>query len=226
MKTLNRKQGAKQSRAQRYLSGQHAEEDEEEHALKGVADGEQVGSQGGLVEDVQHPEGPGDSQHEEQGHGTTGAGPAQRPKTARSSRCKPHPSLPLTFCRGAHSILPDVFVVAGFGFFHGGVSVHFVDDHSERQEINLQGTNETDTHGVQGDSCLVIFSSDFNLGKRLNLTRMMRQAGPMKLHTKWCSVLNQQLEPTQSLFLLSLIFNFHPNASLTIATFAHNHNFF
>lgn len=34
--------------------------------------------------------------------------------------------------------LPDVFVVAGFGFFHSSVSVHFVDDHSERQEINLQ----------------------------------------------------------------------------------------
>lgn len=35
------------------------------------------------MEDVQHPEGPGDPQHEEQGHGTTGAGPADRTKTAR-----------------------------------------------------------------------------------------------------------------------------------------------
>lgn len=81
MKTLNNNRVLNRVN-RRYLSGQHAEEDEEEHPLKGVADGEQVGSQGGLVEDVQHPKGPGDSQHEEQGHGTTGAGPAEQPKTA------------------------------------------------------------------------------------------------------------------------------------------------
>lgn len=46
-------------------------------------------------------------------------------------------SLPLTFSVGAYLILPDVFVVADFRFFHSGVSVHFVDDHYESQEINL-----------------------------------------------------------------------------------------
>lgn len=35
-----------------YLSGQHAEEDEDEHPLEGVGDGEQIGSEGGLIEDV------------------------------------------------------------------------------------------------------------------------------------------------------------------------------
>lgn len=59
-----------------YLSGQDAEEDEDEHALEGVGDGEQIGGEGGLVEDVQHSKGPGGSQHEQQGYGTAGAGPA------------------------------------------------------------------------------------------------------------------------------------------------------
>lgn len=53
------------------------------------------------------------------------------------------PSLPLTFSEVARLILPDVFIVAGFGFFYSGVSVHFVDDHSKRQEINLQGPDVT-----------------------------------------------------------------------------------
>lgn len=75
--------GSKQSLAWCYLSGQHAEEDEDEHALEGVADGEQVGGEGGLMEDVQHSQGPGGSQHEEQGHSTAGARPAGRPETAR-----------------------------------------------------------------------------------------------------------------------------------------------
>lgn len=50
-----------------------------------------------------------------------------------------HRTLPLTFSRGASLILPDVFIMADCGFFHSGVSVHFVDDHSESQEINLWG---------------------------------------------------------------------------------------
>lgn len=53
------------------------------------------------------------------------------------------PSLPLTFSGGACLILPDVFIVAGFRFFYSGVSVHFEDDHSERQKINLQEPNVT-----------------------------------------------------------------------------------
>lgn len=35
------------------------------------------------MEDVQHSEAPGGSQHEEQGHGTAGARPAGRPEAAR-----------------------------------------------------------------------------------------------------------------------------------------------
>lgn len=62
----------------RYLSRQHAEEDEDEHALEGVGDGEQVGSEGGLVKDVQHSKGPGGSQHKQQRHGTAGARPRGR----------------------------------------------------------------------------------------------------------------------------------------------------
>lgn len=37
-----------------YLSGQDTEEDEDEHPLEGVGDGEQIRSEGGLMEDVQH----------------------------------------------------------------------------------------------------------------------------------------------------------------------------
>lgn len=58
-----------------YLSGQDAQEDEDEHALEGVGDGEEIGSEGGFVEDVQHAEGPGRSQHEEQGQSTAGTRP-------------------------------------------------------------------------------------------------------------------------------------------------------
>lgn len=36
------------------LSGQDTEEDEDEHPLEGVGDGEQIRSEGGLMEDVQH----------------------------------------------------------------------------------------------------------------------------------------------------------------------------
>ena len=36
-------------------------------------------------------------------------------------------------------IPPDVFIVADFRFFHGSMPVHFVDDYSESQEINLTG---------------------------------------------------------------------------------------
>ena len=65
----------KKSQPNCYLSGQDTEEDEDEHALEGVGDGEQIGSEGGLIEDVQHSKGPGGSQHEQQSQGTTGAGP-------------------------------------------------------------------------------------------------------------------------------------------------------
>lgn len=74
----------------RYLSGQDAEEDEDEHALEGVGDGEQIGGEGGLVEDVQHSKGPGGSQHEQQGYGTAGAGPAGGKQTLFTAQ-KPTP---------------------------------------------------------------------------------------------------------------------------------------
>lgn len=64
-----------QPKRERYLSGQDAEEDEDEHPLEGVGDGEKIGSQGGLIEDVQHSEGPGGSQHKQQSQGTAGTGP-------------------------------------------------------------------------------------------------------------------------------------------------------
>lgn len=58
-----------------HLSGQHTEEDKDEHPLEGVGDGEQVRSEGGLVQDVQDPEGPGGPEHEEQSEGPAGTGP-------------------------------------------------------------------------------------------------------------------------------------------------------
>ena len=58
-----------------YLSGQHTEEDEDEHSLKGVCEGEQVGSEGRLMENVQHSKGPCGAEHKQQSHGTAGAGP-------------------------------------------------------------------------------------------------------------------------------------------------------
>lgn len=36
-------------------------------------------------------------------------------------------------------IPPDVFIVANFRFFHCSMPVHFVDDYSKSQEINLSG---------------------------------------------------------------------------------------
>lgn len=69
------KQNKKEAQTKCYLSGQDAEEDEDEHALEGIGDGEQIGSEGGLIEDMQHSKGPGGSQHEQQSHGTTGTGP-------------------------------------------------------------------------------------------------------------------------------------------------------
>lgn len=36
-----------------------------------------------------------------------------------------------------HKIIPNVFIVADFRLFHGSMPVHFVDDHSKSQEINL-----------------------------------------------------------------------------------------
>ena len=63
-----------------YLSGQDAEEDEDEHALEGVGDGEQVGGQGGLVEDMEQAKRPGGPQHEQQGQGPAGTGPGGAPE--------------------------------------------------------------------------------------------------------------------------------------------------
>lgn len=47
---------------------------------------------------------------------------------------------------------------------------------------------------------------------------MIKQAGPMKLHMKWFSVLNQQLEPTQSQFLFDVTLHLRREAKLTIAS--------
>lgn len=48
-----------------YLSGEHAEEDEDEHSLKGVCDREQIGGERRLVENMQHSEGPGGAEHKQ-----------------------------------------------------------------------------------------------------------------------------------------------------------------
>lgn len=40
----------------------------------------------------------------------------------------------------AHVILPDILIVANFRPFHGSMPVHFVDDYSKSQEINLWWT--------------------------------------------------------------------------------------
>lgn len=74
-----------QPRPIRHLSGEDAKEDEDEHPLEGVGDGEQIGREGGLVEDVQHSEGPGGSQHEQQGHGAAGTGPGATTLTLTKS---------------------------------------------------------------------------------------------------------------------------------------------
>lgn len=57
------------------LSGQHTEENENEHPLEGVGDGEQIGSEGCLIENVQDSKSPGGTEHKQQSQGTTGTGP-------------------------------------------------------------------------------------------------------------------------------------------------------
>lgn len=57
------------------LSGQDTEEDEDEHPLEGVGDGEEVGGEGGLVKDVEHAERPGGSENEQQGESPASTGP-------------------------------------------------------------------------------------------------------------------------------------------------------
>lgn len=55
-----------------YLPGEHAEEDEDEHSLKGVCDCEQIGGERGLMENMQHSKGPGGAQHKQQSEGAAG----------------------------------------------------------------------------------------------------------------------------------------------------------
>lgn len=57
------------------LSGQDTEEDEDEHPLESIGDGEQISSEGGLIEDVQHSESPGGPQHKQQSQCTAGTRP-------------------------------------------------------------------------------------------------------------------------------------------------------
>lgn len=57
------------------LSGQHTEEDEDEHPLESVGNGEEIGCEGSLVENVQHAKCPGGAQDEQKGKGTTSTGP-------------------------------------------------------------------------------------------------------------------------------------------------------
>lgn len=60
-----------------YLSGQHTEEDEDEHPLESVGNGEEIGCEGSLVENVQHAKCPGGAQDEQKGKGTTSTGPGR-----------------------------------------------------------------------------------------------------------------------------------------------------
>lgn len=71
----SKKQKAKNPKSWCYLSGQHTEEDENEHPLEGVGDGEQIGSEGCLIENVQDSKRPGGTEHKQQSQGTTGTGP-------------------------------------------------------------------------------------------------------------------------------------------------------
>lgn len=42
------------------------------------------------------------------------------------------------FSMRASLILPDVFIVTDFRLFHSGVTVHFVDDDSKSQKVDLR----------------------------------------------------------------------------------------
>lgn len=117
------------------LSGQNAEEDEDEHALEGVSDGEQIGSQGGFIKDVQDPEGPRGPQHKQQGHGPTGARPEGGHAHVKPARDRKQ-GLQLSVVN-----VPDVFIVADLRLLHCSVSVDFVHDDDKSQEVNLFITN-------------------------------------------------------------------------------------
>lgn len=58
-----------------YLLLQHAVEDEDEHALQRVEDGEEVGHDHRALVDVHEAEGPGQAQQAEQGDGADHPGP-------------------------------------------------------------------------------------------------------------------------------------------------------
>lgn len=102
--------------------------------------------------------------------------------------------------RGAELILPDIFIVADFRLFHSGVPVHLVDDYSKGQEINLlqKPSRAQNMHRKKIKKEMTIYATAM-LVCRINifpgrLTRMIRQAGPMKLQIKWFSVLSQHLQ--------------------------------
>ncbi len=57
------------SRMDPYLLLQHTVEDENEHALKGVEDGEKVGHDHGALVDIHQAKGPSQAQQAQQGNG-------------------------------------------------------------------------------------------------------------------------------------------------------------
>lgn len=102
----------------------------------------------------------------------------------------------LTFSTRTQLILPDVFIVADFRLFHSSVPVHFVDDYSESQEINLRwGRDKQKWKKLIFNSETIPISWCYLISKmkQFKLTRMIKHAGPIKLHMKWFSVLSQQL---------------------------------
>ena len=60
-------------------------EDEDEHALEGVEDGEQVGHDHRALVDVHQAEGPGQPQQAEQGEGSHHPGPGHTHRAERHS---------------------------------------------------------------------------------------------------------------------------------------------
>lgn len=60
-----------------YLLLQHAVEDEDEHPLQGVEDGEEVSHDHRALVDVHEAEGPGQAQQAQQGDGTDHPGPGR-----------------------------------------------------------------------------------------------------------------------------------------------------
>lgn len=69
-----------QSRRRPHLLLQYAVKDEDEHALQGVEDGEQVGHDDRALVDVHQAEGPGQAQQTQQGYGSDHPGPEHTTK--------------------------------------------------------------------------------------------------------------------------------------------------